>query len=533
MLCITLGAYRKLKKLKISSPDVEVETLSRLRQKMGIEKSVALKISPDIYTPVSLGIFSPTIILPDGVIKSPFGKGGFRGISELEMILTHELAHIKRRDYLINLLQNILRAIFFFHPLFHLLNRSLTKEREHICDDWVINTTNQRSGYARCIVSLLEKSLHKPVCVPVALSMAERKRDIPGRIDMIVDKKRRTTTKISRRAFIVLLLIGCLSIPVIGGIELVRIAGARPASNAGRIVFSRNDKSIWVMDADGKSEKQLTAGHNDGTPAWSPDGAQIAFFRYTDDLNIRDIYAMNADGSDIKQLTSGPENDIHPTWSPDGKQIAFQRSVWEEKDGKWKEISSAIYVMNSDGSDVRTLSEKGPPFFHGNPDWSPDGEEIAFEHPLPGDQVAADIWVIDADGSDWVKLDNRAKLDPAWSPDGKSIAVTGWSGNLAGIYVMDADGGNIQRLTELGSQARSPAWSSDGAEIAFCSDQGRGAGEWDIYVMDADGSNVRQLTDTPEEVEFTSDWTAFSYAVGPAGKLKSTWGKVKRGLFGE
>jgi beta-lactamase regulating signal transducer with metallopeptidase domain len=72
MLCITLDAYRRLRKLRISSPDVKdsvaLEMLEQLKRKIGVARPVALKTSSEIYTPVSLGIFSHTIILPDGVI---------------------------------------------------------------------------------------------------------------------------------------------------------------------------------------------------------------------------------------------------------------------------------------------------------------------------------------------------------------------------------------------------------------------------------------------------------------------------------
>ena len=337
LFCITLDAYRKLRRLKKSSPDVTeheaLEMLSRLKDKLKVRREVALKVSSEVYTPVSLGIFFPTIILPAGVIeKSPFGnidpapplEKGAGGIYELEMILTHELAHIKRCDYLINFLQNMLKSIFFFHPLFHFVSRNLTSEREHICDDWVVDMTRQRGRYAECIIGLLEKALYQPVNVPVAIAMAERKRDIPRRIEMIMDKKRKITAKVSRKALIAMLLIGFLALPIIGGIGLVHFSGARPASNEGRIAFIRNDCwCIWVMDADGKNEKQLTTGINEYRLAWSPDGRQIAFSRWIDKANLRDIYIMNADGSNIKQLTDSPENNISPPWSPDGRHIAF------------------------------------------------------------------------------------------------------------------------------------------------------------------------------------------------------------------
>jgi TolB protein len=456
------------------------------------------------------------------------------------MILTHELAHIKRHDYLINLIQNVLMVIFFFHPLFHLLSRNLAKEREHICDDWVIDVTEQRGVYAECIVGLLEKALHKPVNIPVVIAMAERKRDIPGRIGMIVDRSRKLSTRLSRKALVVMLIIGCLSLPVIGGVELVRFAMAKPAPSEGWIIFSKSGQGkdgIWVMDADGKNEKQLTYGINDGSSVWSPDGRQIAFFRYTDDPNLRDIYIMDADGSDIKRLTEGPENDVNPTWSPDGKRIVFERSIWDKKDNNWEMKSWAFCVMDSNGSNIRILVEqpaKRDPNWGlrggGDPELSPDGQKIAYYY-WAVDRPA--LHVMDADGKN-PKMLHRWGADAGidWSPDGSKIAFAScqdswmtWQSN--DIYVINADGTDLKILTKPGPPWYSGiAWSPDGARIAFCSDLDKPGGTYDIYVMNADGSNVQRLTNTPE-YEWVSDWTASSYAVEPAGKLKSTWGKIK------
>jgi len=526
LFCITLDAYRKIRKLKKSSPDVTeheaLEMLFRLKDKLKVRRAVALKASSEVYTPVSLGIFSPTIILPADVVdsgssKSPFEKGGFRGIDELEMILTHELAHIKRCDYLINFLQNMLRAIFFFHPLFHFVSRNLTSEREHICDDWVVDMTRQRGRYAECIIGLLEKALYQPVNVPVAIAMAERKRDIPRRIDMIMDKKRKITAKLSRKALIAMLLIGFLALPIIGGIELVRFSGAGPASNEGRIVFARNG-GIWVMDADAKDQQQIATGDN-SCPAWSPNGRQIAFARWTDDGNWDNIYVMNADGSDIKQLTSDPESDGNPTWSPDGKQIAFDRSIYEKKDGQWQKKRLAIYVMDADGSNVRPLLEdKMEPCY---PTWSPDSSKIAYNC----DHV--DSWsvlVMDADGDGENREIIHGGHAPDWSPDGDKIVFVRFRNGMD-IYVINSDGANLKRLTQPGPQRYwCPKWSPDGTKIVFADKD-----KWDIYVMDADGSNVQALTNSEKWDQFP-DWTAYSYGIEPTGKLRTTWGKIKCAL---
>jgi Tol biopolymer transport system component len=93
---------------------------------------------------------------------------------------------------------------------------------------------------------------------------------------------------------------------------------------------------------------------------------------------------------------------------------------------------------------------------------------------------------------------------------------------------MDADGKNQRNITNNPTAEWGPVWSPDDRRIAFMSWRD---GNFEIYVMDADGKNQRNLTNNPADDVFP-DWfdPAFAYTVSPAGKLKSTWGKIKRGL---
>jgi TolB protein len=213
------------------------------------------------------------------------------------------------------------------------------------------------------------------------------------------------------------------------------------------------------------------------------------------------------------------------SWSPDGTRIVFGKQVWEQKDGEWKVVEMGICVMNADGSNLGTLLE-GDVI---TPAWSPDGTKIAFARYWP--EREEEVWVMDADGQNEKMLTNKG-YSPCWSPDGRKIVFysyrDAWSTwQSADIYVMDADGGNVERLTEPGpADDCHPAWSPDGKKIAFCSREEDDPTE--IYVMDADGSSMKKLADTPEW-EWSLCWTphSLSYAVEPAGKLRTTWGKIK------
>jgi Tol biopolymer transport system component len=319
---------------------------------------------------------------------------------------------------------------------------------------------------------------------------------------------------------IAVLLVGLLSIPIAGDLEFAPFAAARPASIGGRIVFGRDYAGLWVMDSDGKNEKRLTT-RMDFVSAWSPDGKLIAFSRETDAANYYDIYTMNADGSDVKQITDGPGRDMFPTWSPDGKQIAFERRMWEWKNNTWNWHSCAIYVMNSDGSDVKELTENDPPSFYGDPHWSPDGRKIVFVSYGGVGPIAYQVWAMNADGSGQ-KMLYISGYNPVWSPDGENIAFVSWDGQYD-IYVMDENGFDIKKLTDSKAVYDQPTWSPDGKKIAFVSNRD---GDWDFYIMDVDGSNIQCIVKTPGD-EYEPDWIATSHDIEPAGALKSTWGRMK------
>ena len=125
-----------------------------------------------------------------------------------------------------------------------------------------------------------------------------------------------------------------------------------------------------------------------------------------------------------------------------------------------------------------------------SPAWSPDGARIALGSLNDG---GPEIYVFDADGSNVEQLTNNGggNYFPAWSPDGARIAFTSTRDGSAEIYVMDADGSDVERLTDGGGVNVEPAWSPDGARIAFASDRGVNG---EIYVMNADGSDVERLT---------------------------------------
>lgn len=222
---------------------------------------------------------------------------------------------------------------------------------------------------------------------------------------------------------------------------------------------------IFVMNADGSRQVQLThepANPGATDPAWSPDGAQIAFARSTAAFSTQ-IAVMNADGSGEKGLTTpGAERDDRPNFSPDGSRILFDST---------RVGNQEVWVMNADGSaptQLTTTPDVPDGGFSAWPNWSPDGTGIAFEtnrDTLDRNNSAngAEVYVMNADGSSPVRLTHDAIADerPVWSPDGTLIAYSHETLNgpfnpgPLNLYVMNADGGNQHQIV---ADALEPDW---------------------------------------------------------------------------
>ncbi len=183
------------------------------------------------------------------------------------------------------------------------------------------------------------------------------------------------------------------------------------------------------------------------TPTPKPIPCEITFD--TDRDGNWEIYKTSPDGTGTVNLTNNPGDDHAPVFSPDGDQIAF---VSNRENGN--EPGKFIYIMNSDGSNIRRLTHEEN---CEDPDWSHDGKLITYSN-------NGDIWIIPADGSgNSVKLRESPEEDmfPTWSPDSTKIAWIVDNKQGRNAYVMNADGSNV---TQVGFNNRSyfVKWIPDG-----------------------------------------------------------------------
>lgn len=164
-----------------------------------------------------------------------------------------------------------------------------------------------------------------------------------------------------------------------------------------------------------------------------------------------------------------------------------------------------IYTMRADGTELTPLTST--PGRTIGPVWSPDGSRILFvsnrDDPNPTvceqtpnggfSRCNYELYVMNADGSNVRRLTDHPAADnhPTWSPDGSRIAFISTRDGLINIFVMNADGSDVTQLTYGQQLAQSPAWSPDGTSIAYSA---FGEEAEDIYVMQADGSDPTPIT---------------------------------------
>ena len=297
-------------------------------------------------------------------------------------------------------------------------------------------------------------------------------------------------------------------------------AGATPPGTNGKLVFERGTRDgsdMFTIGADGSGLTRLTRLRGEeGDASWSPDGSKVAFVGVRNpERGPFEIWVVNADGSGLKRLTRHRGFSIAPAWSPDGSKI-----VYATEEGRQRP-PLRLFVINADGSGQRQLTSNRRRDYS-DPSWSPDGARIAFailrgaETPRGFDSRIA---LIDADdGGNLRRLTPRGgadELNPNWSPDGTDIAFERnrlFDVRQSDIWLMNADGSGKRRITATRVHETNPVFSPDGTRIAFTSDRDnrrlskerRGRG-FELYTMALDGSGIVRLT-TNRRPDLFPDW---------------------------
>jgi beta-lactamase regulating signal transducer with metallopeptidase domain len=152
---------QKIKQLHTKHPDGQWEMhFSELKNSLGIAGNVQLRISEIINIPCVIGHLKPVVLLPAGLLTGLTQK-------QIEVILLHELGHVRRSDYLISSLQNIFISIYFFNPFVHWISSKMDEERENACDDIAISVSGDPLFYAHTLKEFAEMKNNNALAVAI------------------------------------------------------------------------------------------------------------------------------------------------------------------------------------------------------------------------------------------------------------------------------------------------------------------------------------------------------------------------------
>jgi len=302
--------------------------------------------------------------------------------------------------------------------------------------------------------------------------------------------------------------------------------GSGPGKSGGMVFQLASGGPIYVMAPDGAGMRQLTTGID---PALSPDGRQVAFTRWQNsgDGSLGSLWVINRDGSGERAVLNDVRQPKSPAWSLDGKRIAINMQQGGFLNPR--RLCSGSYPPRNAYDITVDVDDQGNVEFcytiPADPGWGlrlvnlADGsfQDLPRDiHSFAPTWDPANAWhlvysgdegLVNLDinrGATWPLTTDLSDRSPAFSPDGRKIAVAYHQHDHWEVHVMNADGSGRVRLTETPSSVlvedkpawnnTAPAWSPDGSQIAFLTDR---RGSWEIWAMNADGSNQRLVKALP------------------------------------
>jgi bla regulator protein blaR1 len=195
--------YYLRSRLNFPADEYWVEILEKLKDRVGVKQSVELVESALTRTPMVVGHLKPMILFPIGAINklSP---------TDVEAILAHEIAHVLRKDFIFNIIQSVIEALFYYHPAVWIISSTIRNERENCCDDVAIEICGNSMDYAKALVTVQEMA-YFPMYQPALAFAGNRKNQLLYRVQRILNQPQNKTNvmeKLIATCTLVIVMIG-------------------------------------------------------------------------------------------------------------------------------------------------------------------------------------------------------------------------------------------------------------------------------------------------------------------------------------
>jgi len=308
--------------------------VERLGTLMKLPRSAVVCWSSRVCVPIAFGWWRPMILLPLGLAS---------GLSpaQIEMILAHEMAHLCRRDYLVNLVQSVVEMMLFYHPATWWMARQIRKEREHACDDLAVRAVKDSGAYARALVALAEFQMEG---VPaLALAAGKSQHGLYARVERLLRPRPQITTPRALPGLAaVLALILAASLP--SGKQQVHAQAAKPDADKEIVrgtLFDRNGIALAITD---KPDRQIVFDLDALVKAWAAEHGEILptyqrhYLEKGDDPSKGQYHEMPMpDAVKMFEDVVLPKLGEHHLAESFDAKLFRERGRWQSKgDGRWR-----------------------------------------------------------------------------------------------------------------------------------------------------------------------------------------------------
>lgn len=267
--------------------------------------------------------------------------------------------------------------------------------------------------------------------------------------------------------------------------EIERWVTGQRGIAATRIAYIRG-QSIRIVDSDGADEITVPTEPDVISPGWSPDGTTLVYntFGTSPKVMLMDLATGRS-----RTLVGQQRNVTYltPVFMPDGKTIVYARSG---------ENGSDLFSVSAAGGGTPHRLTSGQGTDNNSPTISPDGRRIVF---TSGRLGRPELYIMDADGTnvnvltDFESSEKNYRADADWSPDGRTVAYSEWQNDHFQIRTVRVTGSSPKFLTDQGSNEQ-PSWAPDSRHLVFTSTR---SGQRQLWIIDVESSRMRQLTHSP------------------------------------
>jgi beta-lactamase regulating signal transducer with metallopeptidase domain len=409
---------RTLRRKGTSQPSNEaLDMLYEWKERLNISQRVRLLFSEYVNVPMMIGAVKPVILVPLAMASqlSP---------DQFEAILLHELAHIKRRDYLVNMIQVCIETIMFFNPFIWRISSIIRREREHCCDDMVIAHTTQPLSYAKALAALETMRLN-----PLAMAATGNQNQLLNRIKRMMEMRKENFGNSMIPAFILLagLSVSLLLLsPAMAQSKKEKEKEKKEAAATKKSGGKINSAEIVVVDDNGQRKSYKSIDE-------LPKEQQEKVKEMLGDVDVTaNNVEINIDEKEIKEAMAEAKQAL--------KEANIEKEVQEAmKEVDWKKINKEIELAMAESGKAIAMSGKAIAAIN----WDSLGHVISTAVKSSNDAVKAINW-------DSLSNEISISIDSAINGKKKVKVVTG--GNVV-VFNADDDG---KKTSSVYSSAHGP-----------------------------------------------------------------------------